>query len=538
MMEAHTQEAIQYMDGFPDAKITAVAKDFGVSRWSLRRRLEGVGPKKGSKKGNTKLTKAEEGAVCAYIERLDRINLAVQPSFVQEAANYILKARAPKGQEPETVGLNWTSRFIKRHGFFKKNRKILEKGRQEAEDPEHVATYFEKLQQVIREYGIAPEDIWNMDETGFRIGVGSNQLIVTKRKRAHYLGLLENRESVTAVEAICADGRYIPAFLIPSGQVHLAPWYHQALDDRTAIFPTPTGYSNDEVSMAWIQHFNKYSTSVGVWRLLLMDRYGSHHTKEFIEFCNDNCIVPFGLPPGLTHLLQPLDLVVFQPLKHYHRKAIEVMVRDGVANITKLEFFGCIEEVRRQAFKVTTIKSAFAKAGIHPFNPQPILDEVNQRVAQRTPSPQPGNYLSSSPFSTPLTHRQIYKAAINIEKKLEESLGIQEDLAKDIRAFLKGAQHNTAEMIQAKRDLGRTQYAEKLQKERKSLRRLHLQSGGVLTVEDGRNMVKEREKEELAKARRLIERTEKRAAAAAKKAQTAAKKAQREAHRIGNQTSN
>jgi hypothetical protein len=27
-------------------------------------------------------------------------------------------------------------------------------------------------------------------------------------------------------------------------------------------------------------------------------------------------------------------------LKHYHRKAIEVMVRDGVANITKLEFLG------------------------------------------------------------------------------------------------------------------------------------------------------------------------------------------------------
>ena len=43
MMEARIQEAIQYMNGFPDAKITAVAKDFGVSRWSLRRRLEGVG---------------------------------------------------------------------------------------------------------------------------------------------------------------------------------------------------------------------------------------------------------------------------------------------------------------------------------------------------------------------------------------------------------------------------------------------------------------------------------------------------------------
>jgi hypothetical protein len=61
MMEARIQEAIQYMNGFPDAKITAVAKDFGVSRWSLRRRLEGVGPKKGSKKATPSLRKLKKG---------------------------------------------------------------------------------------------------------------------------------------------------------------------------------------------------------------------------------------------------------------------------------------------------------------------------------------------------------------------------------------------------------------------------------------------------------------------------------------------
>jgi hypothetical protein len=27
--------------------------------------------------------------------------------------------------------------------------------------------YFEKLQKVIQEEGIIPQDIWNMDETGF-----------------------------------------------------------------------------------------------------------------------------------------------------------------------------------------------------------------------------------------------------------------------------------------------------------------------------------------------------------------------------------
>ena len=45
-----------------------------------------------------------------------------------------------------------------------------------------------------------------MDETGFRIGVGKDQLIVTKRKRAHYFGIPENRESATAIECISVNG--------------------------------------------------------------------------------------------------------------------------------------------------------------------------------------------------------------------------------------------------------------------------------------------------------------------------------------------
>ena len=48
------------------------------------------------------------------------------------------------------------------------------------------------------------------------------------------------------------------------------------------------------------------------------------------------------MSPHLTHILQPLDVAVFQPLKHYHGKALDLMVRDGVTNITKLEFLSLI----------------------------------------------------------------------------------------------------------------------------------------------------------------------------------------------------
>ncbi|KJZ70705.1 hypothetical protein HIM_09889 [Hirsutella minnesotensis 3608] len=149
------------------------------------------------------------------------------------------------------------------------------------------------------------ELIWNMDEMGFRIGVGKDQLIVTKRKRAHDFGIPENRESAADIEAISASGACVPPFLILSGQMHMSSWYHVAeLDPETAIRPTPTGYSDDEISLEWLQHFGKHSakTSKGSKRLLILDGHGSHHTRQFIQYCDEHGIIPFGMPPNLTHV--------------------------------------------------------------------------------------------------------------------------------------------------------------------------------------------------------------------------------------------
>jgi hypothetical protein len=60
-----------------------------------------------------------------------------------------------------------------------------------------------------------------MDKIEFQIGVGKDQLIVTKQKKAHYFSIPENRESAIAIEAISAGGRFTPTFLILSGHLHM-----------------------------------------------------------------------------------------------------------------------------------------------------------------------------------------------------------------------------------------------------------------------------------------------------------------------------
>jgi hypothetical protein len=77
---------------------------------------------------------------------------------------------------------------------------------------------------VIDENGIQLENIYNFDETGFAMGLISSQKVVT---RAEFYGrrrLLQpgNREWVTAIESICADGYSLPLYVIFKGKVALA----------------------------------------------------------------------------------------------------------------------------------------------------------------------------------------------------------------------------------------------------------------------------------------------------------------------------
>jgi hypothetical protein len=243
-------EAVEFMESFPDTPIATVARMLEVDRTTLRARLQGRGTKRGGH--NTLLSGPEEKALCRYIDRLDTINLAVRSEFITNAANRILAERSapndPYSSDLPTVSHNWTTRFVKRHGYSRTLQKNLEANRQGAENLEVINKWFQLLHETIQTHGIPPEDQWNMDEAGFRIGVGKDHMVITKRRRAHYFGLPENRESATAIEGISAAGQALPAFLILSGYNHMWRWYaEEYLDPRAAVTLSPTGYSNDQI---------------------------------------------------------------------------------------------------------------------------------------------------------------------------------------------------------------------------------------------------------------------------------------------------
>jgi hypothetical protein len=97
---------------------------------------------------------------------------------------------------------------------------------------------------------------------------------------------------------------------------------------------------------------------------------------DFIEYTKAHDILIYYLPPYLTHLMQPLDVIIFQPYKHYHGQTINAAVRTSAEEFTKINFLAALTKIQRQIFKPVIIRSVFEKIGIVPYTPSFVLDKL------------------------------------------------------------------------------------------------------------------------------------------------------------------
>ncbi|PQM43526.1 hypothetical protein VC83_09653 [Pseudogymnoascus destructans] len=68
------------------------------------------------------------------------------------------------------------------------------------------------------QHNIQPQDIYNFDETGFRVGVAPGEdVIVPVSITEMYVPMAENRKSITVIESICAVGQVLPPIIIVYG---------------------------------------------------------------------------------------------------------------------------------------------------------------------------------------------------------------------------------------------------------------------------------------------------------------------------------
>ena len=242
------------------------------------------------------------------------------------------------------VGQKWPANFVKRTDSLRTcfNR-AYNRQRALCEDATLIKRWFKLVEETKAEQGICDEDVYNFDEAGFMMGKITTQLVITGAERRGRPKTLQpgNREWVTLIAAISAAGWSVPLFLIFAGQYHLSAWYEEAEIPRDwAIAVSDNGWTNNELGVKWLKHFNAHTQarSIGARRLLIIDGHKSHQSLAFQELCKENNIYTLCMPPHSSHLLQPLDVGCFSPLKRAYSREVESLMRNHINHITKLEF--------------------------------------------------------------------------------------------------------------------------------------------------------------------------------------------------------
>jgi len=103
-------------------------------------------------------------------------------------------------------------------------------------------------------------------------------------------------------------------------------------------------------------------------RLLICDGHDSHISARFVAYCIEKNICLFLLLPHSSHLLQPLDVGVFSPLKTVVSADLDQLLRVGVIRLEKAEWVESYIRARPKAFTEKNIHAGWRHSGLAPIN--------------------------------------------------------------------------------------------------------------------------------------------------------------------------
>ncbi|EMD66028.1 hypothetical protein COCSADRAFT_86794 [Bipolaris sorokiniana ND90Pr] len=472
---------------------------YDAPRTTLRRRLRGTQPRSETASVNRKLLAIEEQSLIQWILELDRRGFPPHIIDVRRMADALLAAR---GQDPPPapIGKCWVSRFIQNQPELqtKWTRKFSSQ-RALSEDPIAIAAWFKLVEETRQTYGVLDQDIYNFDETGFMMGVAATSKVVTSADRVGRAVVVQpgNREWVTVIECVNASGWSLPPFVILSGKVHQSSWYRDLPQDWT-VAVSDNGWTTDQLGVEWMKHFNQHTAArtAGVYRLLILDGHSSHATPEFDQFCTENKIITLCMPPHTSHLLQPLDVSCFSPLKRAYGREVEELARQGLHHIDKIDFLTAYTRIRPIVFTQQNIQAGFQATGLVPPCPDRVLSSL---TVIRTPSPpqtttdnNAATQTAAAQTETPCTVAELQQQVRYLQERLRRQSESPTSVA--IRQLAKSAQLAMQSATILAEENKKLRAEVQRQRQKQSQQRQYIASGGVLQVQQAQQIAAEAER--------------------------------------------
>lgn len=219
-------------DGNPHVSVRKAASIYQVPRSTLGDRMKGLPTRAEAHADQRALSAAEEEVLVNWAKALGHRGV---PLTYETLTNYAAEISG------KSIGESWPKRFLARHPDLKvKATTSLEKCRAKALNKTAVDGFYDILEQVVQEYQIKPENIWNMDEKGVQLGIGAKVAAIVDRDQATVYSVEDgNRELVTIIEAVSANGTVLFPSVIFQGARRNPEWGRPENNPASARYVIP-----------------------------------------------------------------------------------------------------------------------------------------------------------------------------------------------------------------------------------------------------------------------------------------------------------
>ena len=174
--------------GLGGNSIRDIADEYGVQYVTLWRRINGGKTRKEAHRKEQKLTAGEEKTLKDWVCDLDNRGFPPKVEMVSDMACTILLKRYDNAEEvdkKDLIGKHWITRFLNRHPeLVTKFSTQVNKQRIAANSIKLLQRHFKDLKALMTRYHIdRAEQVYNMDEKGFLLGLASRCKVICRRGR-------------------------------------------------------------------------------------------------------------------------------------------------------------------------------------------------------------------------------------------------------------------------------------------------------------------------------------------------------------------
>ena len=211
------------------------------------------------------------------------------------------------------------------------------------------------------QHGILKSDIYNMNEKKFAMNITESFKVLVQHTETQAFSVqTDNQNWMSLIECVLFNDITLSLYFIFKSKLIQQTWLNSIKNNQTILQISDNDWTTNAIKLQWLEAFNLHTKTQtqGTHQLLVLNDHKSYVFTDFIQYCCDHSIVTLCFSSHSTHLLQSLNVEVFESLSKIYKKCVYTHLHYEIINVNKLNFLHYYQKIKLTAITTQNILSA------------------------------------------------------------------------------------------------------------------------------------------------------------------------------------